>query len=154
DLPRLPDPLPRAIDSRLLQARGPLRRDRGLDAEADPQVGTPEMSPRQQALAWALVAALTQGAIVLGSVSTPLFFGRVGAVKMFDDVDKHYFPYASKAIEGQVPYRDYEVEYPVLALPFLLLPRTFALDLSSYRFAFGLGMWLCNAAAVALVACW
>ena len=37
-----------------------------------------------------------------------------------------YFDFASKVIHGQIPYRDFSLEYPPLALIFFIIPRLFA----------------------------
>jgi uncharacterized membrane protein len=37
-----------------------------------------------------------------------------------------YFDYASKVLNGALPYRDFSLEYPPFALVFFLLPRLFA----------------------------
>jgi hypothetical protein len=63
-----------------------------------------------------------------------------------------YFDYASQALEGQVPYRDYLVEYPVLTFPLFLVPRLFTSDFPSYCIAFGAEMLLFDVAAIVLLA--
>lgn len=47
-----------------------------------------------------------------------------------------YFDYASRMMAGQIPYRDFAVEYPPLALLFFLLPRLVASTPESYATAF------------------
>jgi hypothetical protein len=63
-----------------------------------------------------------------------------------------YYDYASQAMQGQVPYRDYLVEYPVLTFPLFLVPRLFASDFPSYCIAFGMEMLLFDVAAIVLLA--
>ena len=63
-----------------------------------------------------------------------------------------FFDYANRAITGQTPYRDYLIEYPILAFPVFLIPRLFASSFSGYRLAFGVELLLFNGAAVFLVA--
>jgi hypothetical protein len=63
-----------------------------------------------------------------------------------------YYDYATQAVEGQVPYRDYLVEYPILTFPLFLVPRLFVSDFASYCIAFGVEMWLFDVAAIVLIA--
>src|SRR5688572_29184038 len=51
---------------------------------------------------------------------------------------------------GEVPYRDFAVEYPPAALPIFALPSLAAA--TDYRTVFEIVMWICAAAAVAFVA--
>ena len=55
---------------------------------------------------------------------------------------------ADGAVNGRVPYRDFPVEYPILAFPIFLIPRLFASTTSGYRIALGTELLLFNAAAV------
>jgi hypothetical protein len=64
-----------------------------------------------------------------------------------------YYDYASQALQGQVPYRDYVVEYPILTFPLFLIPRLLAPDFASYCIAFATEMLLCDVAAILLIAC-
>jgi hypothetical protein len=63
-----------------------------------------------------------------------------------------YYDYASRAMSGQIPYRDYLVEYPILTFPLFLVPRLFASDFASYCIAFGVEMWAFDVAAIILLA--
>lgn len=64
--------------------------------------------------------------------------------------DHHlYRSFAERITSGELPYRDFFVEYPPGALPVFLAP---AVGGSHYPFAFKLLMALCGAAAVALLA--
>jgi hypothetical protein len=63
-----------------------------------------------------------------------------------------YYKYADAAVHGQVPYRDYLVEYPVLSFPLFLVPRLVARDFPSYCIAFGLEMLLFDVVAIVLIA--
>jgi len=47
-----------------------------------------------------------------------------------------FFNYSSQTVSGLLPYRDFTVEYPPLALVFFTLPRLVASSLSSYQIAF------------------
>ena len=48
-----------------------------------------------------------------------------------------YYDYASQAMHGQVPYRDYLVEYPILTFPLFLVPRLIVSDFVGFCIAFG-----------------
>jgi hypothetical protein len=63
-----------------------------------------------------------------------------------------YYDYASRAVEGQVPYRDYLVEYPVLSFPLFLIPRLIVADFWRYRIAFAVEMFLFDVMAIYLIA--
>ena len=63
-----------------------------------------------------------------------------------------YYDYASRAVQGEVPYRDYMVEYPVLSFPLFLIPRLIVADFWRYRIAFVVEMFLFDAAAICLIA--
>jgi Glycosyltransferase family 87 len=62
-----------------------------------------------------------------------------------------YYDVASRAMEGQVPYRDYLFEYPVLSFPLFLIPRLLVSDFPSYRIAFAAEMLLFDIAAIVLI---
>lgn len=70
-----------------------------------------------------------------------------------EDTD-YYCEYARKCLGGSIPYRDFRVEYPPLALPVFLGPGLITLGLVGYRIAFAAEMLLFNAATVWLVAAW
>lgn len=61
----------------------------------------------------------------------------------------HYRSLAERITSGELPYREFFVEYPPGALPVFLAPAAAG---SHYPFAFKLLMALCGAAAVALLA--
>jgi hypothetical protein len=61
-----------------------------------------------------------------------------------------YQGYGEKILDGEVPYRDFDVEYPPAALPVFVLPALAAHD--DYGSAFELLMWICAVAVVVLVA--
>jgi Glycosyltransferase family 87 len=65
-----------------------------------------------------------------------------------------YRRYAAMVLEGRVPYRDFRIEYPPLALPLFLMPGLISLGVVGYRIAFAAEMLLVNAATVRLVADW
>ena len=51
-----------------------------------------------------------------------------------------YLSYADLMMNGQVPYRDFTVEYPPLALLLLLIPRLFSENLAGYADGFAILM--------------
>lgn len=63
-----------------------------------------------------------------------------------------YHGWANRMAAGEVPYRDFRIEYPPLAAPFFLLPRLIATSRSGYIMAFAAEMLVFNALLVALVA--
>jgi hypothetical protein len=101
---------------------------------------------RADPLRWATAAAV---GVALLSLSWGLLH-----VGFYDDaaiVDTPvYQEYGDRMLDGQVPYRDFAVEYPPLALPVFLAPSLGAVE--SYGRYFELLMLLCGAALVALVA--
>jgi uncharacterized membrane protein len=67
---------------------------------------------------------------------------------------KEYDKYARKiVVRGLVPYRDFSVEYPPLAIPVFVLPRLIAGNhFSGYMEAFGLMMAACGVISASLAA--
>jgi hypothetical protein len=61
-----------------------------------------------------------------------------------------YQGYGEKMLDGEVPYRDFDVEYPPAALPVFVLPAL--ADQEDYGSAFELVMWVCAAAAIVFLA--
>lgn len=61
-----------------------------------------------------------------------------------------YQQYGDAMASGEIPYRDFAVEYPPAALPVFALPSLAAAD--DYRSFFEIVMWVCAAATVAFVA--
>ena len=62
-----------------------------------------------------------------------------------------YFHFAANVFDGQVPYRDFAMEYPPLALVFFLLPRLFASAPEAYATVFQLQTLLWNLFGLLLV---
>ena len=70
-----------------------------------------------------------------------------------------YFNYSVSIAHGQLPYRDFTVEYPPLALAFFTLPHLFAPTLQMYQYVFAvqilffdlLGLFLISAPEVTSV---
>ncbi|HWE36890.1 MAG TPA: glycosyltransferase 87 family protein [Isosphaeraceae bacterium] len=94
----------------------------------------------------ALVAVAAQAAIGLGTL----------AARPRSSIDDTYIyhHYATLVLSGRVPYRDFAVEYPPLALPVIVAPALVARDLQSYRIVFGFEMISCQVATALLVAAW
>ena len=103
----------------------------------------------------ALAAAVILGAAQLGyaliALEEPLWYGSTPPQNVRFDVAIYYM-YASMIVGGQVPYRDFTLEYPPLALPFFLLPRFFTSSPGQYEKVFVLEMFAANAVTIGLVA--
>ena len=65
---------------------------------------------------------------------------------------RYYYEKASRAMAGEVPYRDFVVEYPPLTFPLFLAPRLLTADLATYRALFMGEMLLFDAWAIVLIA--
>jgi hypothetical protein len=103
-------------------------------------------------LAWTAAATLAQAAILGLTLSHPVFCGAEGTPAVSGDV-RIYQRFTDRAMDGQVPYRDYLVEYPPLAMPLFLLPRLVSGGaFRPFLAAFGLEMLAFNALAVWLMA--
>jgi hypothetical protein len=99
-----------------------------------------------------LTASILHALIVAVTNSHQVFYGRAGPRMCVLNALELYFNYASKAMEGQIPYRDYLIEYPIFSFPLFLLPRLLTADFAVYKVIFGIELLLFNAAAVYLVA--
>ena len=53
-----------------------------------------------------------------------------------------YFDYASRVLDGSLPYRDFTLEYPPFALFFFILPRLFTSSFWGYTIAFQMEAFL------------
>jgi hypothetical protein len=73
----------------------------------------------------------------------------VGAVEWSH---RYYYDYASEALAGRVPYRDFPFEYPILSYPLFLIPRLLVSEFEGYRVAFMAEMLLFDVAAIVLIA--
>lgn len=63
-----------------------------------------------------------------------------------------YLEYASRIVGGAIPYRDFPVEYPILTMPVIVLPRLVSANLVAYLVAFSVEMAIFNFLAISLVA--
>jgi len=91
--------------------------------------------------------------IALAVTRKPLdsfFCGSVGSKWIFENVEL-YKKFADKILDGKKPYRDFECEYPLLSLPFFVLPRLLADDRRGYILLFVIEMFAADAVAVGLV---
>lgn len=113
-------------------------------------------------LEWVALATAAHGLIALALTSRAFFYisvgssqrlfgGSIGLESLFEDV-RAYREYASRALGGEVPYRDYLIEYPVGALPLFLAPRLVASRFGPYRWALLIELLTLDAVAVGLVA--
>ena len=103
--------------------------------------------PPRRSVFRALLAAVLAQAILAGLSAGPRLV--VGT----EDTDL-YHRYAARILAGQVPYRDFLVEYPPLALAFFVVPAALSRDVASFKRAFAVEMFACNALCVGLVARW
>ena len=101
--------------------------------------------------AWVLLPVEAHAGIMLVLWLHPWLYGPGAASVTAVDL-AIYFRDASLALAGAVPYRDYLIEYPPLALGVFLLPRLLAGTFGSYRFAFAALMLLFDALGAYLVA--
>ena len=62
-----------------------------------------------------------------------------------------YLYYSSRIVDGELPYRDFDLEYPPLALAAFSLPRIFASTPSSYTIAFAAEMLLLELLGLVLI---
>lgn len=93
-----------------------------------------------------LIAVAVQALLSAATTAAKLRAGR-------DDTDL-YDRYASLTLEGKVPYRDFPMEYPPMALPLFLAARLVAREVGGFKVAFAVEMLAFNAATVGLVAGW
>ncbi len=103
---------------------------------------TQRWSPRQ------MVAAALVVQLVL-TLATVAFRRQRGP----DDTDI-YERYARLVLADRVPYCDFRVEYPPLAVPLFVVPALIGGGRDAYRIAFAVEMFLFNAATVWAVSAW
>lgn len=98
------------------------------------------MSARNRLLALALVAVIHLAAFAptIGSYSSIL--------------DRGFWPQSERVLDGELPYRDVNFEYPPLALPLVIAPAALSEGIEGYRHAFELEMLLFDLAIVAVLA--
>jgi len=93
----------------------------------------------------AAIAAAGVAVLVASALAPP---GGLFSLPADSDIEV-YAAYAERTFQGQVPYRDFDLEYPPGALPVLLAPATS--DTDDYYTRFRLAMLALAAAAVVLL---
>ncbi len=101
--------------------------------------------------AWTICTILLHFAISFVAINYDVFYWSSGRHSIDGDV-MIYFRYATKALNGEIPYRDYVVEYPIAAFPLFVIPRLFAGAFEGYRTVFMVQMLLFDAAMIVLIA--
>jgi hypothetical protein len=96
-------------------------------------------------------AVAFQSLIFSIGIANPSWFGFTADLPVYCDV-QIYYDFVKPVLEGQWPYRDYKVEYPVLAIPVFLLPLISGKTFGPYYVGFLAEMMVVNALAVWLVA--
>lgn len=102
---------------------------------------------RQGAVFKAVLIAVVLQAILV--TLTTLVKLRTGS----EDTD-FYFRYATRTLDGKVPYRDFRVEYPPLAIPLFLAAKLVSRGVVGFRVAFAIEMLIFNAGTVLIAARW
>lgn len=103
-------------------------------------------SPPADLRLWA--SATLVGAVLLAGAWGLLHVGPLGDFEIVDT--PVYQRYGDAMLDGEVPYRDFELEYPPAALPVFLVPSLAPED--EYRAAFEGLMLACGFAAIAALA--
>lgn len=98
-----------------------------------------------------VIAAAEIGAMRAAEGSGLRVFSGLARSLVFADVPK-YLDHANQAAAGKIPYREDPLEYPILALPFLYVPRLFTRSQLLFVGLFAAEMLVFDAALVALVA--
>jgi uncharacterized membrane protein len=62
-----------------------------------------------------------------------------------------FFDYASRVLDGQLPYRDFSLEYPPFALVFFILPRLITRTFFAYAVAYRVEVLACDLVALAIL---
>ena len=102
-------------------------------------------------LSLTLLATAVHALIFLATALYLIFFGKNDLAAVSWSLT-FYYENASRVVAGEVPYRDFLFEYPILSFPLFLIPRLLVADLNSYKVAFVVEMLLWDAAAIYLLA--
>jgi hypothetical protein len=115
----------------------------------DPQAIVPGFRAR---VTYAVAVTIVLHALIMWvSTSLPIFYGYEGP-NTIRTTHERYYGYASRAVHGEIPYRDYVIEYPILGFFVFLIPRLIASNFRSYQVSFATEMLLFDVLAVYLVA--
>ena len=116
-----------------------------LDPRLDP-------SPKPRRLvAWCVFAVVLHAATATVALSVPVRLGYASSEQSFDDV-RLYRRFVAPMLKGRWPYRDYRVEYPILALPVFAAPMAIGGGVARYQYGFVAEMLALDAALVWLIA--
>jgi hypothetical protein len=101
-----------------------------------------------------LAASVLVGLIALVAWHLPVLYGEQGVARVQHD-PLVYERYSDEFFQGRVPYRDFKVEYPPLAIPIWLVPRLLAGPLgTSFGQMLAILMAVVNAAQMLAVSSW
>jgi len=115
---------------------------------AEPTVPGPGSTPLARAAAGRIGMLATLAHLVAFVAMLPVVAG-------FESRDLTiYRDYGQRLWAGAVPYRDFVVEYPPLALALLWLPATLTTDLPAYRALFALQLVVCDLLWLAAALWW
>ena len=118
------------------------------DRQSPSSTAVATTSPRT--IGWALAAGLACVPLLFLALGPWLLTGRV--IVEFEPVDRLYYSVAERVSQGQIPYRDFPLEYPIGSLPQLVLPILAGRDVPTYRAAYAAEMLLVNALLVIVLA--
>jgi hypothetical protein len=124
--------------------------DRGREAWRIGSMGFRSLPERYRLAAYWVVAVAIQILVVVVSLVKSSSLG-YAQLPIYCDIEL-YFDFARPILTGQLPYRDYPIEYPVLAIPVFFAPLIAGTKFEAYRFGFVVEMVLFNAWSVWLVA--
>jgi hypothetical protein len=105
---------------------------------------------RPQIVLWSVLLVAGHAAILFAPLFAPRLYG---GTAVLHDV-RLYFDYASRVANGMIPYRDYVVEYPPLAVLLMLFPRMLTSDFGWYAMLFASLMLLFDVLTLYVVARW
>jgi hypothetical protein len=108
--------------------------------------GRTRLSGSRAVARWTALTLGVHAAILAAPLVGVGLYGQFGAAGLHDV--RIYFDYASRAIRGAVPYRDYPVEYPPLAMLVFVIPRLATSRFGSYAALFAAEMLLFDALAL------
>jgi hypothetical protein len=117
------------------------------------RIGEPPIRRHPTPWQWLLRFGACHTAILFLPLLIPGLYGGAGRRSVLYDV-RLYFEYASQAAAGRIPYRDYIVEYPPLALPVIMFPRLLTPEFGLYVVVFAVLMLSFDLLLMYLVARW